>query len=59
LKTFAGRVTVQRADIDSIEISPNSLMPEGLLVGVDEESVRDLFLYLRQKQQVPLPQNTR
>ena len=59
LKTFAGPVTVQRADIASIEISPNSLMPEGLLVGVDEESVRDLFLYLRQKQQVPLPQTTR
>ena len=55
LKTFAGPVTVQRADVASIEVSPNSLMPEGLLMGVDEESVRDLFLYLRQKQQVPLP----
>ena len=57
LKTFAGPVTVQRADVASIELSPNSLMPEGLLLGVDEESVRDLFLYLRQKQQVPLPAN--
>ena len=55
LKTLAGPVTVQRADIAGIELSPNSLMPEGLLMGVDEESVRDLFLYLRQKQQVPLP----
>ena len=55
LKTFAGLVTVQRADIASIEVSPNSLMPEGLLAVMDEESVRDLFLYLRQKQQVPLP----
>ena len=55
LKTFAGPVTVQRADIASIEVSPNSLMPEGLLAVMDEESVRDLFLYLRQKQQVPLP----
>ena len=54
LKTLAGPVTVQRADIASIEVSPNSLMPEGLLMGVDEESIRDLFLYLRQKQQVPL-----
>ena len=57
LNTFAGPVTVQRADVASIELSPNSLMPEGLLLGVDEESVRDLFLYLRQKQQVPLPAN--
>ena len=55
LKTFAGLVTVQRADIASIEVSPNSLMPEGLLAVMDEESVRDLFLYLREKQQVPLP----
>ena len=56
LKTLAGPVTVQRADIAGVEVSPNSLMPEGLLMGVDEESVRDLFLYLRQKQQVPLPE---
>lgn len=54
LKTLAGSVTVQRADIASIEVSPNSLMPEGLLSTMDEESVRDLFLYLRQKQQVPM-----
>ena len=59
LKTFAGPVTVQRADIASIEVSPNSLMPEGLLLGVEEESVRDLFLYLRQKEQVPLPDSAR
>jgi len=54
LKTLAGAVTVQRVDIASIEVSPNSLMPEGLLTALDEESVRDLFLYLRQKQQVPM-----
>lgn len=55
LKTLAGSVTVQRADIKSVEVSPNSLMPEGLLTALDEDGVRDLFLYLRQKQQVPLP----
>jgi len=54
VKTLAGAVTVQRADIASIEVSPNSLMPEGLLTALDEESVRDLFLYLRLKQQVPM-----
>ena len=55
LKTLAGPATVQRADIKALEISPNSLMPEGLLGALDEDSVRDLFLYLRQRQQVPLP----
>ena len=55
LKTLAGPATVQRADIKALEVSPNSLMPEGLLSALDEDSVRDLFLYLRQRQQVPLP----
>ena len=54
LKTLAGPVTVQYSDIASTEVSPNSLMPEGLLSALDEGSVRDLFLYLRQKSQVPL-----
>ena len=54
LKTLAGPVTIQRADVQSVEVSPNSLMPEGLLSEMDGRSVRDLFLYLRQKSQVPL-----
>lgn len=54
LKTLAGPVTVQHSDIASTEVSPNSLMPEGLLSALDEGTVRDLFLYLRQKAQVPL-----
>jgi hypothetical protein len=32
-----------------------SMMPEGLLTALDEQGVRDLFAYLRQKKQVPLP----
>ena len=56
LKTLAGPATIQRADIKALETSPNSLMPEGLLGALDEDSVRDLFLYLRQRQQVPLPE---
>ncbi len=55
LKTLAGPATVPRAEIKSIEVSPNSLMPPGLLNGLDEDGVRDLSLYLRQRQQVPLP----
>jgi putative heme-binding domain-containing protein len=54
LKSLAGQVTVQRPDITSMEVSPHSLMPEGLITALDQQSVRDLFLYLRQRAQVPL-----
>lgn len=54
LKTLSDLVTVQRADIRKLEVSPQSMMPEGLLTSMDEESVRDLFAYLRQRQQVPM-----
>lgn len=55
LKTLTGDViTVQKPEVASTELSPLSMMPEGLLATMDEESVRDLFLYLRQKQQVPM-----
>lgn len=55
LKTLSGDViTVQKADVASTELSPQSMMPEGLLATMHEPDVRDLFLYLRQKQQVPM-----
>jgi putative heme-binding domain-containing protein len=55
LKTLAGEVmTVQKADVASTEVSPFSMMPEGLLSALHEPDVRDLFFYLRQKQQVPM-----
>lgn len=55
LKNLAGEVqTVQKADVASTEVSQQSMMPEGLLSAMHEEDVRDLFLYLRQKQQVPM-----
>lgn len=55
LKNLAGEVvTVQKADVASTEVSPASMMPEGLLATMHEEDVRDMFLYLRQKQQVPM-----
>ena len=55
LKTLGGGVvTVQRADVASTEISPLSMMPEGLLLPLSEDDVRDLFLYLRQRAQIPM-----
>ena len=42
-----GRMTnVRRADIESIEPSRVSMMPEGLLSSLNEEEIRDLVAYL-------------
>jgi putative heme-binding domain-containing protein len=55
LKTLTGdSITVQKSDVASTEVSPLSMMPEGLLSVLHEPDVRDLFLYLRQKQQAPM-----
>jgi putative heme-binding domain-containing protein len=40
-------ITLDRKDIDAIQPSPSSIMPEGLLSGLGDQQVRDLFAYLR------------
>ncbi|MGB8170356.1 MAG: family 16 glycoside hydrolase [Chthoniobacteraceae bacterium] len=54
LKTLGDTLTLQRADIVEMKVSEQSMMPEGLITTLDEESVRDLFHYLRQRKQVPM-----
>ncbi len=54
LKTLAESVTVPVDRIAERKLSEQSMMPEGLLAAMDEPTVRDLFLYLRQKQQSPM-----
>lgn len=54
LKTLGDTLTLQRPDIVEMKVSEQSMMPEGLIATLDEESVRDLFAYLRQRQQVPM-----
>jgi hypothetical protein len=54
LKTLGDVLTLQRADIVEMKVSEQSMMPEGLISALDEESVRDLFAYLRQRAQVPM-----
>jgi len=41
------KTVVERADIEQLEPSPLSLMPEGLLQQLSEQEVRDLFRYLQ------------
>ncbi len=55
LRTLAESVTVSRKDIDSLETSDVSMMPEGLLGALSDQEVRDLFRYLAATSQAPLP----
>ncbi len=43
-------VTLARADIDAMRPGSASIMPEGLLKGLSDQQVRDLFAYLRSTQ---------
>jgi|TARA_B110000037_G_scaffold147096_1_gene166156 putative membrane-bound dehydrogenase-like protein len=56
LKTLSGNVSVPRKKVKELKTSELSLMPEGLMIGLEEPEIRDLFLYLRQSKQVPLPE---
>ena len=55
LKTMTEVVTVERSEVDSLEESPLSLMPEGLLEALGETDARNLIAYLMARSQVPLP----
>lgn len=55
LKTMTETVTVQRSDVESLQESSLSLMPEGLLESLTPAQQRDLLAYLMHKSQVPLP----
>jgi putative membrane-bound dehydrogenase-like protein len=53
LTTMTEPVTVERAEIEQIQQSALSLMPEGLLEAMSETQVRDLIAYLMHRSQVP------
>jgi putative membrane-bound dehydrogenase-like protein len=48
-------VIVGLDEIEDHQVSPVSLMPEGLLGNLSEEDIRNLIAYLRSPAQVPLP----
>jgi putative heme-binding domain-containing protein len=51
LRTADGqRIVLPKDDIDTMSVTGVSLMPEGLLNGVSDQEVRDLFAYLRSGQ---------
>ena len=57
LKSQSGLTTIDRADIDEMQDSKLSLMPEGLLESLSETQVRDLVSYLMHTSQVPLKED--
>ena len=57
LKTQNGIVQLQLKDVESLETSERSMMPDGLLQTYTDEEVRDLVKYLASPSQVALPHN--
>ena len=55
LKTMTDSVTLERSEIVSLQESPMSIMPEGLLGALDDKQIPNLIAYLMGKSQVALP----
>ncbi len=56
LKMVGQETTVERTEIAKQEELPMSLMPEGMLLLLNEQQQRDLIAYLQTYAQVPLPE---
>lgn len=52
LQTAEEKVTIPVSEIEEMQQTTKSLMPEGLLDTLNEQQVRDLFAYLQSTQQV-------
>ncbi len=55
LKSIGDPVTVALSDVVSTDLAPYSLMPEGLLEGLDATQRRNLVAYVMGEEQAPLP----
>lgn len=53
VQTDKERLTLDAADVDTVEATTQSLMPENLLVPLNETEVRDLIAYLMHPRPVP------
>jgi putative heme-binding domain-containing protein len=57
LQTASEQVLVDREEIETLRESAVSMMPENLLLGLDDQQIKELFAYLMTTAQVPLPSN--
>jgi putative heme-binding domain-containing protein len=55
LRTLTEEVTMETGEIVKRDVSPLSMMPDGLLLALPPEQVRDLIAYLMHPVQVELP----
>jgi putative heme-binding domain-containing protein len=55
LQTQTEALVLDRREIETVQPSPLSLMPDGLLSPLSETETRDLLAYLMHQTQVPLP----
>lgn len=53
LRTMTETLTLERSEIEQLQESSLSLMPEGILEGLSQAQRRDLIAYLRHPTQVP------
>jgi putative membrane-bound dehydrogenase-like protein len=56
VQTQTERIKLDRDEVDTVQPTPQSLMPDGLLTALSDAQVRDLFSYLMGHDQVPLPE---
>jgi putative heme-binding domain-containing protein len=54
VQTATELVTLPKSEVDKVEQSDQSMMPEGLLAQLPESEIRDLLYYLGRPGQVPL-----
>ena len=57
IQTAQEQIVVRRDEIEDIQKTTQSLMPDGLLDSMREADVRKLFAYLQGHTQVPLPES--
>ncbi|MGE5194174.1 MAG: PVC-type heme-binding CxxCH protein, partial [Deltaproteobacteria bacterium] len=53
-QTQQDRVVVERSEIEEMQSTATSLMPEGLFQNLSDDQIRDLTAYLMSSEQVPL-----
>ena len=56
LRIVGQDVVISKSEIQSREIAPVSMMPEGLLIELDDTDVLNLIAYLRTTEQVSVPE---
>ena len=55
IRQLTEETTIEKSEIAKQDIAPVSMMPEGLLLALQPDQVRDLVAYLMHPGQVPLP----